>query len=120
METDIDTSLCNYCPQTIIKEAILAVGQTAWYSDLHQQRFVKTLELIKKHIDLTKNSRILEVGSWPNYFTVALHKTGAQVTATDLESERIKILKQFNIPVVKIDLHHLESLLVQYPFFYFF
>ncbi|MEA2097862.1 MAG: class I SAM-dependent methyltransferase [Patescibacteria group bacterium] len=110
MKTDVDISLCNCCSQTVVKKAIQVVGKTVWYSNLHQRRFVETIELIKKYIDLIKSPRVLEVGSWPNYLTIALHKMGAQVTATDLEPERIKILKQYNIPVVKIDLHHSQHL----------
>ncbi|MCK5084246.1 MAG: class I SAM-dependent methyltransferase [Candidatus Pacebacteria bacterium] len=110
MKKDIDISSYSYYSQAVVQEAVQLLGQTVWYSNLHQRRFVKTLDIIKSHIDLTKNPRILEIGSWPGYLTVALHKTGAQITATDLKPERTKILKQFNIPAIKIDLHHSQSL----------
>lgn len=110
MKKDINNSLNNNHSQLVVQEAIQLAGQTAWYSNLHRKRFIKTLDIIKNQLDLTKSPRVLEVGSWPNYLTIALHKMGAQVTATDLRPERIKILKQFNIPIIKIDLHHSQPL----------
>ena len=103
-------SLYSYNPKLAAQKTIQLLGQTYWYSSLHQQRFIKTLEMIKKYVDFRKKLKVLDIGSWPGYLSVALLKMGADVTAIDLKSERLEVLKQFGIPIIEMDLNKFKYL----------
>lgn len=66
-------------------------------------RISQDLDIVKRNF--TKDHHILEVGSIPLLFTVALSKTGYMVTGCDISPERYSsTIKNMNLQIIKCDI----------------
>lgn len=83
-----------------LSQSIAKLGHTDWYLVLHYGRFIKVLDWLTKRT--MNNSVGLEVGVWPGYVGLALHKLGYQVTGIDIDPNRIR---DIGFPIRKLDLN---------------
>lgn len=75
-----------------VHKAIEALGATRWYSVLHQGRWIQTLRLLQHFAPVSTHSRVLEIGVWPGYQSLAIAKLGYDVTGIDLQPTRLPSL----------------------------
>jgi SAM-dependent methyltransferase len=79
-------------PKSAVDQAIRQLGETAGYSVLHQQRWIKTLIQINDLCPPKTHGQLLDVGVWPGYQSLALSLTGYHVHGLDLQPSRMAAL----------------------------
>lgn len=91
-----------------VDRAIDQLGPTVGYSMLHADRWIKTLDWCKKLIP--PPARVLDLGVWPGYQSLALLEFGYSVTGLDIESQRLTSRVTEVIPVVNANLNTTDVL----------
>lgn len=99
--------MTNMTTRQAVQDAEQLLGVTPWYSILHHDRWVKTLALIERLSPPSTHRRLLDIGVWPGYQSLALHLLGYEVMGTDLDPHRLPALP---FPVAQLDLNVSASL----------
>lgn len=79
-------------PKSAVDQAIRKLEETAGYSVLHQQRWIKTLTKIYYLCPPKTHPNVLDVGVWPGYQSLALSMLGYHVHGLDLQPSRMTAL----------------------------
>lgn len=90
-------------PSIAVDDAIHELGETEWYSVLHRGRWTKTLELLKRYAPTETHRRVLDVGVWPGYQSVAIAKLGYEIRGLDLQPNRLPPLP-FDVQAVDLNI----------------
>ncbi len=75
--------------QQAVATAEQRLGISPGYSVMHRHRFITTLECLRRVVPMGKQLRVIDVGVWPGYQSVALHECGYRVTGIDLHPGRL-------------------------------
>ena len=90
-------------PVIAVNDAIDQLGETEWYSVLHRGRWTKTLQLLERYAPVQTHRRVLDVGVWPGYQSVAIAKLGYEIRGLDLQPNRLPALP-FEVEAVDLNI----------------
>ncbi len=97
-------------PKIALADALETLGRNAWYTTLHEQRFLTVITTLTQAVSPDGHVPVLDVGVWPGYLTRAFAQLGYRVTGLDLNLKR---LNQEYFPQVRLtqrDLDHTDGL----------
>lgn len=78
--------------QSAVALAEQALGPTVGYSVLHRERWVKTLRYVTRLCPPGRFPKLIDVGVWPGYQSLALVHLGYRVHGLDLDPTRLASL----------------------------